>query len=240
MANTDYVRENRITRELARDCSRRRKNVAYIGLPLALAASALYPAGVLLWFGMVGLLLLAAGYRDNAKVSGAAGENYSLAILKQLPDSYTIFYQVCLPDPWSSTGERELDFIVCGPNGVFVVESKSHNGVLEGGPDDRRWTIHKVGRGGTAYRDTVRNPIRQVRQQVHLLSAYLKNQGVRVWVTGAVALSRDNSLERVDGGGIPLIPSTDLAAFLLAHRPDQPPRESHIAQSIRAIAALVG
>jgi hypothetical protein len=124
---------------------------------------------------------------------------------------------VDLPDERSRTGKREIDFTVCGPNGVFVIESKNHNGSLSGSEHDERWTIHKVGRGGTPYSDSVRNPVRQVKTQVSVLNKYLQRKKLNPWITGVVSLSSNNDTSGIDSS-IPVLASAQLAHWLTAYR----------------------
>ncbi len=55
--------------------------------------------------------------------NGLLGEQSVENILQKLPDDYTIYENVILPGKQSNT-----DFVIVGPNGIFVVEVKSHKG----------------------------------------------------------------------------------------------------------------
>jgi hypothetical protein len=71
-------------------------------------------------------------------LAGAAGEDLALAHLSRLPDEYTVFNQICLPDSRSRTGYREADFVVVGPNGVFIIENKCNHHLLH---DSKTWFV---------------------------------------------------------------------------------------------------
>jgi hypothetical protein len=237
MADVQYVRENRIRTEMAAETTAMKKQVLLFGGPLALGITLFQPALFFVWFGILGIIYFFARQADPVRESGIAGEEYTLKILKTLPDSYVIFNQLEVPDERSRTGRRELDFVVCGPNGVFVVESKNHNGRLEGSADDKEWTIHKVGRGGTPYSSTVRNPVRQVRQQVGVLSSFLKGKQITDWITGIVALSSDNSLDGIDGGSVPVVCATDIAEVVTSHIGRH--SSGYTSRTVAALAGLV-
>jgi hypothetical protein len=85
-----------------------------------------------------------------------------LAVLSGLPTEYILFNQIRLPDERSKTGFREADFVVVGPNGVFIIENKDFRGWIQGDGNSSNWEVHKVGRGGTPYIKSCRNPVRQV------------------------------------------------------------------------------
>lgn len=89
--------------------------------------------------------------------------------------------------------KTELDNVVINNRGVFIIEVKNYSGVLTGGEDDYEWTKYKVSGGGNIYEKQVRNPIKQVRRQVYILSRFLKYYGINVWIDGYVLLLNKNS-----------------------------------------------
>lgn len=91
-------------------------------------------------------------------------------------------------------GKRaELDNVVVNKNGVFIIEVKNYSGKLTGGTGDYEWKkIKKTGSGKT-YKTMVKNPFRQVKRQVYLLSRYLKKHNCKAWARGYVLLVNDNS-----------------------------------------------
>ena len=126
MANLEYVKENRLTQEAKGS----RKTVLMFGAPILLLLCVLFP-DVWWWFlSFFVILLLNAG---TIKRAGAQGEDTALARLKDLPDTYTIFNQLEVPNNNSRRGFVELDLVVVGPNGVFVVEVKNNNRAVGAG-----------------------------------------------------------------------------------------------------------
>ena len=81
-------------------------------------------------------------------VSGINGERIAAKVLAALPDSYTVFQDV---EVTYDGKVSEIDNIVVGKSGVFIVEVKNHNGNITGDCEDTYWIQHKVGRGGTPY-----------------------------------------------------------------------------------------
>lgn len=154
MANTQHITENRLTAE----ANNARKNMLLYGTPVTIALCFAFPS-ISWWFlGVLLILFLNAG---AVKRAGAKGEDATLAMLSTLPTSYTILNQVRVPNSKSRTGYTELDFVVMGPNGVFVIEVKNNNSRIVGAEDQTSWKVRKIGRKGTPYTATMRNPIKQ-------------------------------------------------------------------------------
>ena len=89
--------------------------------------------------------------------------------------------------------ETELDNIIVNSYGIFIIEVKNYKGKLYGKEDDYEWTKIKVSEAGNSYQDNVKNPVKQVKRQVYILSRYLKDHGFHIWIDGYVFLVRGNS-----------------------------------------------
>ena len=87
----------------------------------------------------------------------------------------------------------EFDNIIVNQYGVFIIEVKNYVGQLSGKEDDYEWQKTKVTDAGNLYIKTVRNPIRQVKRQIYILSKYLYYYGVEAYVKGYVLLLEGNS-----------------------------------------------
>ena len=214
MANLQHIGENRIRKEMKEAAARRRKSLLVFGLPICLVLSLIHAGIGLLSFVFLAIAYLQAGAKDSVKAAGVAGEDQTLAVLETLPNDYVLFNQLDLPDNRSSTGSRELDFVVVGPNGVFVVETKNLRGELVGAAGDEYWTLHKVGRGGTPYSKSVRNPVRQVRGQVAVLNKFLQSRNLNPWITGLVCLAANNDMEGISSPDVAVVTSEGLCNYL--------------------------
>lgn len=51
----------------------------------------------------------------------------------------------------------------------------------------------KVSPGGNVFTKEVKNPIRQMKRQTYLLSQYLKENGIRIWISPFAYFINDNS-----------------------------------------------
>jgi hypothetical protein len=212
MANLSYVTSNRLTEESNNIQYRKRKVVLYAGVPSALAAF-MYstPLG---WIVLIVAAVLFIGQKgDDVIASGANGEDVTLDLLKRLPDTYTIFNQVDIPSEKSRTGVVEADLVVVGQNAIFVIEVKHNNGEIMCDESNHQWSITKTGRGGSQYGKEMRNPVKQVKNQVWLLGEYLKTQKAKPWIQPIVLFSHPAvSLCRSKDHSVPVLTASELLA----------------------------
>ncbi|MDL1977029.1 MAG: NERD domain-containing protein [Deltaproteobacteria bacterium] len=137
-------------------------------------------------------------------------------MLKQLPEDYTIFNQVNIPNEKSKTGYNETDIIISGPTAIFLVEVKHNKGHVYGSEQDGRWQIVKVGRGGTPYVSSMRSPVKQVKGVVWHLSNHLKNKKAKPWIQGIVLFTNPQVLLSMSGEtSVPVFQSSDILDYIV-------------------------
>lgn len=93
--------------------------------------------------------------------SGVKGEQQTYDILKKLPKDYTVITNPVIHNRGSV---NELDFVVIGTNGVFVVESKNYRGIITGKTSEQTWKQIKHGKN-KVYEKEVKNPAKQAFRQ---------------------------------------------------------------------------
>ncbi len=145
-------------------------------------------AGTGIFFvGAVYLVIVLKG-RDKAAIieAGLEGENMTERLLERLPDSYTVFKNAHITYDGKMS---EVDNIVVGKGGVFIIESKNHRGRIVGNMTDTNWEQTKIGRGGTPYTKTFYSPVRQISTHIYRLAHYLRENGADVYVNGIVYFS---------------------------------------------------
>ena len=128
--------------------------------------------------------------------AGINGERIATKVLSTLPDGYFVFQNVIIT---YDNKKSEIDNIVVGRSGVFIVEIKNHNSHIEGDLKDIYWTQHKVGRGGTPYTDEMYNPVKQVGTQIYCLANYLRQNGVNTYIEGMVYFANKTCLVSLTG-----------------------------------------
>ena len=98
----------------------------------------------------------------NILLSGVRGEDNTLKILKKLPKDYTV---ITNPVILNRGATLELDFVVIGQNGVFIVESKNYRGIISGKTSSPEWKQIKHGKNDKVYEKKVGNPVKQAHRQ---------------------------------------------------------------------------
>jgi hypothetical protein len=80
--------------------------------------------------------------KDNSRMSLRKGElgEYKIDIqLDQLPKTFKYISDLMLPNPRSRSGYSQIDHVVIGPSGIFVIETKNYTGDIYGTKNDKMW-----------------------------------------------------------------------------------------------------
>ncbi len=156
------------------------------------------------------LLLLAAlaacmlYYRRKYYIfrAGAAGETELLEELKRLPRGYHVFAN------YRIAGRRvrdEIDFIVLGAAGIFVVEAKNHTGSITGGSDDAEWTQCKRLRSGKMRVKKIRNPVWQAKRHRDNVERLLRGEGRYAAPRALLVFTNPRVFLRISSGGMTVL-----------------------------------
>lgn len=143
----------------------------------------------------ISIFLIRYYYRKFCIIhSGVCGEKEAQHFIKSLPKGYKVISNLKV----SFKGQfAEMDLVVIGENGVFIIETKNHNGTIKGCLDDKNWYQYKKGRRGGEYHQEFHNPTKQVATHSYALSHVLKNEGISVWVQGIVYFSNSKAKVQV-------------------------------------------
>lgn len=233
MANLEYIVANKLTTDANAARASTRKTVLWFG---ALLTVVLFFVSAALGFiaGIATTIAFFSIQADSVKTSGAEGEDQVLSLLKGLPDGFTIFNQIDLPNEKSRTGVNEADLVVCGPSAIFVIEVKHNNGTITCNEASPQWSIKKVGRGGTEYGKEMRNPIAQTKNLIWLLGEYLKKTHSKPWIQGLVVFSNSAATVEVHGTpSMPILRGHELLPYLTSFK-----KEAHRDVAHRAIEQI--
>ena len=133
---------------------------------------------------VVGIVFVSVFDKNTSIVaSGVEGEDKLRKTIERLPETFIGYQNVHV---FYNGEQSELDMVVIGLTGIFVIEVKNHNGTIVGNLDDRNWVQHKVGRNGTPYSKEMYSPIKQVGTHVYRLANYLRDRGVKCRVESIV------------------------------------------------------
>ncbi len=113
-------------------------------------------------------------FRKNLGIlqSGVRGEEMTLKILQKLPKEYTILTN---PVILNRGVTMELDFVVIGKNGVFIVESKNYRGIISGKTSKQTWKQVKHGKNDKVYEKEIGNPVKQSHRQGRRMAEMFKD-----------------------------------------------------------------
>ncbi len=150
------------------------------------------------------------GYMNkNAKIvaSGIKGERETENLIKKLPNGYTAFTNINVTYQGKNS---EIDTVVVGKGGVFVIETKNPKGIISGNYDDQNWLQTKH-MGKQTHQKTFYNPRKQVGTHVYRLANFLRSSGVKANVTAAVYFSNPEATLSLSGnpGEIPVFCYSD-------------------------------
>ena len=156
--------------------------------------------GIFLFFGVfihiflffLGIIFFAiASYlwkKQNTWDIGAEGEESVIHVLQKLDSSFKVFNDIILP------GDRQnIDHIVVGSVGTFVIETKNHNGIIKCYEDN--WSRKKVGRRGTVYAANIGNPSKQAKRNAVVLKNWLQSENIGVGYIVAVVVFTNEDVE---------------------------------------------
>ncbi|MHB8474609.1 MAG: nuclease-related domain-containing protein [Gammaproteobacteria bacterium] len=187
-----------------------------ISLPVGIALLALWTNNYLL-IG-IPLIIFITWQRAGAMFrTGVDAEDVMLAVLSRLPDEYTVYNDLFLP---METGRGKtmlhVNYLVKGPQGITVVETRHEPGRFEGGVDDRLWVRVITDLDGTIERLETRNSTKLIKQQMWALRQYLHRYKSSSWVDGMLCFTNTNSQIAVEGdNGIPLVSHDDVLEQLV-------------------------
>lgn len=119
--------------------------------------------------------------RDEAeiKAAGRRGENCARYLIEKiLKPTDKLFQNV---EMTFEGKETELDNVIVNNYGVFIVEVKNYVRKIVGEEDDFEWKKYKTTEAGNTYEKNIKNPIKQVKRQIYILSSCLKRENVTVY-----------------------------------------------------------
>ncbi len=199
--------------------------VALVFLAAAIVGGVIIPfLAVPCFLGFFVCLILCKVTYDQGRIyeSGFRGESESEELIaRSLPNDY---YGIPNVRVQYDGKESELDMVVVGKTGVFIVETKNHGGTIWGSYGEHQWTQMKVGRGGTPYSKEFYSPIKQVKTHIYRLAHFLRQNGVQVHVDAMVVFANPDTVVNMEGmqGEIPVYANdgygaTQIREFITGH-----------------------
>jgi len=142
---------------------------------------------------------------------GAEGEETVAEHLKALGNRYRIIHDVVLPEIGGN-----IDHIVLGPNGIFVIETKNHNGFITCNGD--YWTQRKVGQRGTPYLGKIGCPSKQVKKNAISLRSMIRDRlGMNLYVNCAIVFANKDAVISIKNPTVEVLKPNELCEFIKTH-----------------------
>lgn len=147
--------------------------------------------------------------------SGASGEEMVLEELKKLGDEYVLIRNVVIPP-----NRGDTDYIVIGPNGVFIIETKNVGGIVSCRGDE--WRRHKVGRGGGRYSLEIGSPSRQAKRSAKALKDFIlgrcrsvfRDGKPRLWVCSILVFTNRDVRLDIRNPTVDVVDLEELISFI--------------------------
>jgi hypothetical protein len=153
---------------------------------------------------------------DAGHLAGVEGEAAVLESLKRMPDDYLLLNRVRLPDETLTNGQRELDFIVAGPTGLWVVEVKNTPGHLQVRPGERHWPLaRRAGCGSRPAWNAMANPVPQATAQRQALERWLLRQGIEARAQAMIVMAHPEvAISDADSAELPVLVRDQVAGYI--------------------------
>jgi NIMA (never in mitosis gene a)-related kinase len=134
-----------------------------------------------------------------------------------LDDGFYLLNNVVVPPNWGDT-----DHVVVGPNGLFVVETKTVGDMVE--CDGDSWARYKVGAKGFSYPVALGNPSAQAKRNAKSLkdlllthkSEIFEGESPHIWVHAVVVFTNEDVKLKIKNTTVEVLRLPELADFILS------------------------
>lgn len=142
---------------------------------------------------------------------GAEGEETVAEYLSLLGDPYRVIHDIVLPNM-----RGNIDHLVLGPNGVFVIETKNNNGFISCNGD--LWLQRKVGQLGTPYLGKIGCPSKQAKRYAIFLRDFIRDKlAINVYVNCAVVFTNQEAVLHINNPTVFVIKPSELCELIKRH-----------------------
>jgi hypothetical protein len=162
------------------------------------------------------------GPHDRAAqlMMGLSGERRTGEVLaRELPQDFVLINGLKLP-----RGAGDIDHLVIGPTGVFLIETKTMAGQIVC-QTDGSWRRTRVGRGGTPYVAFIGDPAAQVQRNIFTLRQCLRRRvphlfrGTPLWIEGMVVFAHPQTELQAEHSRVPALLLDQAASSICLHTP---------------------
>jgi hypothetical protein len=147
--------------------------------------------------------------------SGSVGEERVAAALKALPDSYVLISGLVVPP-----NRGDIDHVVIGPNGIFVLEAKNYGGIIS--CDKDVWKKVRVSPDGKSHEAMIGSPSNQIKRNAKVLKDHilLKKREIfhgkspHIWVHAILVFTNSRASLELSNPTVDIVELDNLVAHL--------------------------
>jgi hypothetical protein len=163
-----------------------------------------------------------AGTRARAAqvMLGFSGERHAGRVLaSELPQEYALLNGLKLP-----RGAGDIDHLIVGPTGVFLLETKTMAGQIVCEPDGT-WHRTRTGRAGTQYSAFIGDPAAQVQRNIFAVRKALRRRlpalfdHAPLWIEGLVVFAHPDTRLQASSSRVPAVVLEQASQRICLHSP---------------------
>lgn len=151
--------------------------------------------------------------------AGSDGEISLLDYIRKLPNQYHVFMNLSMKE---KRIYDEVDFVVVGTQGVFVIEVKHHVGKIIGKEDDIEWNQLRVDQKGKQKRKSFANPIKRTKWHAIHIERILHLAGLHVGVQRLLVFTNPKVRLDIDAGKMTVLKCCEeVNSYILNYKPQR-------------------
>ena len=169
-------------------------------------------------------------------MAGFSGERHVGRFLaSELPQDYALINGLKL-----ARGSGDIDHLVVGPSGVFLLETKTLAGRVVCAPDGT-WHRTRTGQDGAPYAAYIGDPVTQVQRNIFAVRRALRKQvpdllaGTPLWIEGLVVFPHPKTELEAENSRVPAVLLNDTAVRICAHSPPRRLRPNEVDAIVAAL-----
>ncbi|MCE5223635.1 NERD domain-containing protein [bacterium] len=179
------------------------------------------------------IIFVISGYLFQDKITtakiwraGLKGQERVEEILSVLPDDYVLINNLSLPFK-----NCDIDHLLIGPNGIFLLETKHYKGEISCVVD--AWEYQKIGKNGGLYKGYINNPSRQLKRNIWELKTFFDKKSKRIfgivpfpyWIQGIVVFTNDEAELSIKEETVLILKISQLLEYVQSKRDYKIPKE---------------
>lgn len=179
------------------------KKTAIIFLIIGLVTLVFYGLGVIFIAISIYFFIKSGQYKKGKK-----GETLIKETLEELNNEYYLVNDVTLPESYGN-----IDHVLLGPNGIFVIESKNYSGKIICNSDE--WHRHYEDAWKSPRDYDIGSPSKQVKRNAVKLKQFIqKTLKKSIWVEGLVVFTNPNAELELNNPTAPILKVEELYKFV--------------------------